>query len=119
MKYLKLSLIVPCIYLISGCDIDLNVENQNQPDKARALTSPSDIENLIGGAYNSYFYATEGWTPAHGLSVIADEQTSSWGNAGMKDLSVEPRTEYNNSTGYIKLIIFRSNGLSLVKKFLQ
>ena len=101
MKYLKLSLIVPCIYLISGCDIDLNVENQNQPDKSRALTSPSDIENLIGGAYNSYFYATEGWTPAHGLSVIADEQTSSWGNAGMKDLSVEPRTEYNNSTGYI------------------
>ncbi len=34
------------------------------------------------------------------LSTIADEISSSWANWGMRDLSAEPRYQWNNSIGY-------------------
>ncbi len=40
------------------------------------------------------------WGPALALSVAADEHTSSWTNVGMKDISSEPRTAWNNDPSY-------------------
>lgn len=98
---IKILFCLPFIF-IAGC-ADLDIQNPNEPDKDRALTSPSDIESLIGGAFNTFWYATENWTPTNGLSVVADEHTSSWGNAAMKDLSSEPRVKFDNSTSYIDI----------------
>lgn len=38
--------------------------------------------------------------PGMAMGVMADEHTSSWNNSGMRDLSSEPRNEYNNSPIY-------------------
>jgi len=101
-QYKNFNLFIISMLFIVGC-ADLSVNNPNDPDKDAALTSPSDVESLIGGAYNTVWYATENWTPTNGLSVVADEHSSSWGNAAMKDLSSEPRIEFNNTTSYIDI----------------
>jgi len=85
-----------------GCT-ELEVMNQNDPDKSDALQSSSDVESLISGSFRTYWFGTEHWTPLLGLSVVADEATSSWGNAAMKDLSSEPRTTFDNATSYMDI----------------
>ena len=103
MKNLLKSLLLSFILLaIWGC-ADLDIQNPNEPDKEQALSSPSDFENLIGGSFHTFWHAFEHWEGANGLTVIADEQTSSWGNAAMKDLSSEPRMAFVNSTAYIDI----------------
>lgn len=87
------------VVMLSGCE-DLVVQNQNEPDRERALSSPSDIETLIQGTYRTFYYAGEGYEPNFALSVSADELTSSWGNFGMQDMGSEPRTTYNNDPSY-------------------
>ncbi len=65
-----------------GCQ-DLDVINTNQPDEARALATPSDIESLIAGSFLSWHDAIEDGDPAMGLAVMSDAYTCSWGNYGM------------------------------------
>ena len=101
IKQSKLILLFTLLFIFS-C-MDLNVENINAPDADDALQSPSDVESLIGGAYFTFFNATEYWYPTNGLSVLADELTSSWGNAAMQDLSSEPRVAFNNNSAYIDI----------------
>lgn len=84
---------------MSGCE-DLAVQNQNDPDRERALTQPDDIETLIQGTFRTYYYAGESFDPTLALSVAADEQSSSWGNFGMQDMGSEPREPYNNDPSY-------------------
>lgn len=83
-----------------GCDFDLNVANKNAPDQERALSTPEDMENLLGGTYLDVFYGEHYYCPSLSLSTLGDECTSSWGNFGMRHLSSEPRAEWNNSITY-------------------
>lgn len=103
MNYLKtillLSMAVLMAAMLSSCD-DLVVENQNDPDRERALSSPGDIETLIQGTFRTYYYAGESYEPNIALSTAADELSSSWGNFGMQDISSEPRTPYDNDPSY-------------------
>lgn len=87
------------LLLLSGCK-DLSVENTNEPDRERALSSPEDLETLIKGTYRTFYYAGEGYEPNFALSVSADEISSSWGNFGMQDMGSEPRQPYNNDPSY-------------------
>jgi Tol biopolymer transport system component len=57
-------------------------------------------EGLIAGSYLAWWAATEWGNPSMALSTLADELTSSWGNFGMRDLSSEPRVEYDNTPFY-------------------
>lgn len=83
----------------TGC-ADLDVENLNAPDRERALSTPSDIETLISGAYLSVWRGSHEWTPGPALSVMGDEHSASWGNFMMKDASQEPRAAINNDPSY-------------------
>jgi hypothetical protein len=103
MKYFKkhLLLTVAALTLISfsSCN-DLSVENNNEPDQERALSSPADIETLIQGTFRTFYFSSEGYYPNIALSTAADELSSSWGNFGMRDISSEPRAPYDNDPSY-------------------
>lgn len=83
----------------AGC-ADLAVENTNQPDRERAIATPSDVETLIGSSFNSYYGGAHYWRPSAGLEVTSDRMTASWGNFAMRDLAEQPRKAYNNSPSY-------------------
>lgn len=84
-----------------ACD-DLQVENPNEPGRERALATPGDVSSLIGGAYLNYFQAVQGWGggASTAMGVTADQQSSSWGNVGMKDFGNEPRLPINNNPSW-------------------
>lgn len=85
--------------LFIGCQ-SLDVQNQNQPDEARALATPSDIESLVKSSFLGWFDGHMDAQPSMGLAVISDAYTCGWGNFGMSTLSQEPRVEFNNTSSF-------------------
>ena len=79
---------------------DLDVENPNAPDAARALASPGDVEALIGSAFYNWHLNQKSANPGWALSIASGENTSSWGNYGMQDWGTIPRMAYQNNSGY-------------------
>ena len=85
--------------LFIGCQ-NLDVQNQNQPDEARALATPGDIESLIKSSFLGWFDGHMDAEPAMGLAVISDGYSCGWGNFGMGFLGQEPRVEFNNTSAF-------------------
>lgn len=93
------------IALVAACNPDLNVTNPNQPDVARAISSGSDVRQLIGSSYNTMYLAMQGCPdsdcepdPGVATSVMADVFTMAFGNFGARFNGQEPRLAYNNSS---------------------
>ena len=85
---------------VSGCQ-DLAVENLNAPDRAVALARPADVANIIAGTFEEYWLTNQNCGDgALFFSTLADENSSSWANWGMRDMSSEPRIAWNNSPTY-------------------
>jgi starch-binding outer membrane protein, SusD/RagB family len=88
-------------WVLFGCE-DLNVPNENNPDLAKALATPEDVQTLAGGIYNTIFYGEHshnGMKPM--MAVAADNVTCSYGNFDMRWMSNEPRNlSWNNSPTY-------------------
>ncbi|MGH7501067.1 MAG: hypothetical protein ACREL7_04845 [Longimicrobiales bacterium] len=99
MRTCRAFAVLGLVYAVGACQ-DLDVLNTNLPDQARAISEPGDVESLIAGSFQTWFYGYSDYYPAWALSVAADEASSSWGNAGMRDISEEPRKQFPNSTGY-------------------
>ena len=74
MKNLKYAAMLGLFFAV-GCLDSLDVVNENDADKGNVVVTPGDVANLIGGAYLSYWLASEDWYAANGLSVAADELT--------------------------------------------
>jgi len=54
-----------------------------------------------GDLFRKWFNAVQGYqSPGMAMAVMADQYTCSWTNAGMRDLSKEPREEFNNKEDY-------------------
>ncbi len=100
MKNMRFLVVAGLTMLAVSACADLNVVNQNDPDRERALATPGDVESLISGAYRTWWFSQHGWAPGPALSVGADQHTASWGNFMMKDFSHEPRLPINNSPSY-------------------
>ncbi len=85
---------------IVGCQ-DLSVENNNAPDRTVAFAQPGDVTNLVKGTFADYWGSIQycGNGPLM-FSTIADENSSSWANWGMRDMSSEPRIAWDNSSTY-------------------
>jgi len=77
---------------------DLNVENENHPDKDIALSNSDDVESLVGGTFLNIWQAKQTMDMGLAFSTLADELTSQWGNWAIGRWSREPREEYDNST---------------------
>ncbi len=82
-----------------GCQ-DLTVDNENNPDRTRALASPQDVEKLVSDTFTRYWSANQYSSTSMPWSTIADEISSSWANWGMRDMSEEPRRSWNNDPSY-------------------
>jgi len=87
------SIVFITLGLLTYSCADLEVENLVEPDSSKALANPSDLMNLAGGAFRTFHNAMQEYSgPALAMPTMADQGTCSHGNAGMKDLSSEPRT---------------------------
>src|SRR5919106_757434 len=101
MKRFRVALLRPVMIGLAGCGLtDLDVPNENNPERERALEQAKDIENVIGSAFLVWWEGTQYSTPAWALSTAADEGTMSWGNFGMQQLSSEPRVEWPNEPSF-------------------
>ena len=92
------ALAVLLIFGLTGCQ-DLAVENENSPDRTIALARPGDVEALVAETFTNYWSATQ-WCEAMLWTTIADENSSSWANWGMRDMASEPRIAWDNSSAY-------------------
>jgi hypothetical protein len=103
---------VALIAFAAGCNPDLNVTNPNEPDVERAISTPSDVRQLIGSSYNTWFHGMQGCAvlpcePVPGIAagVMSDAMTMAYGNYGARFNGQEPRLAYNNSSaagdGYV------------------
>jgi hypothetical protein len=92
MRGVRRILALPAALLVVVACADLDVENLNDPDRERALATPGDVETLISGAYQAWWYVQNSYY-SYGMasSVMADMHSASWGNSMMKDASQEPR----------------------------
>lgn len=87
----------------SGCKKNiLDVPNENDPDFKKVYAKGEDVENVAAGLFNTVFHGEHDFTGVQMMmAVAADHATCSWGNAGMRDMSWEPRNfGWNNSPSY-------------------
>ncbi len=106
MKWARIGSAALLAFSLAACDslselTELEVVNENNPDRLRALQEAGDIESLISSgfliAYNGqYDYGSA----ALALSAAGDETSCSWGNAGLQQLSSEPRVEWPNEPSW-------------------
>ncbi|MGH7602569.1 MAG: hypothetical protein ACRENK_01075 [Gemmatimonadaceae bacterium] len=93
------------VLFTSACN-NLDVTNPNNPDVARALASPSDVQSLAQSTVRSWYMTSVSagpddngdLTPYHFGSVTSDVTTGNFGNFGMRFNNLEPRIPYGNSS---------------------
>ena len=100
MRIFKILALTGVLASVGIACTDLAVVNFNDPDRQRAIQTPTDVEALISGSFNSVFWSYQGSYPNCPLSVAANAHSSSWGNWGMRDSSEEPRIAFNNDPSY-------------------
>lgn len=98
MKRIIYSLMLLFIFVMTGCQ-ELAVENENSPDRIKALAEPGDVETLGSDTF------TQNWErqwcgESFMLTTMSDEISSAWANWGMRDMSSEPRIAWNNDPSY-------------------
>ncbi|PYP16719.1 MAG: hypothetical protein DMD54_09700 [Gemmatimonadetes bacterium] len=83
-----------------ACKDTLVVEDQNDPDRNRALSRPSDVESFIGSTYAQIQNATLGGSNDDlqtQLQVMGMENTSALANFAMGPRGAIPRTPIENT----------------------
>lgn len=99
MRILTYSLALLVMVGLVGCQ-DLSVDNPNNPDRNLALAAPADVEALVASTFTEWWAATQWCDGSMMLGTMADEWACSWANWGMRDMSSQPRVEWNNSPSY-------------------
>ena len=90
--------------ILSSCttfETDLYVENLENPDDKILASDPIALEATAASLFRGWYMSVSDYSgPALALSTMADATSCSWGNAGMRDLSSEPRVAFNNTSAY-------------------
>jgi hypothetical protein len=98
----KLSLLTVGIAVsLVGCNADLGVPNNNNPDIDKALARPGDVESFILGSYGQMQQAAFGVNGSimPSLLTMSFENASGLANWGMGPRSAMPRAAIANSRG--------------------
>ena len=108
---MRRKLTLPVLALVLGAaGCDLQVDNPNEPDRARALAGPDDVETLIASSYLKVWEIGHYWTNANfAFNHMSSRHTATWGNMGMNDLGREPREPLPNQASYRPSYIFEAN----------
>jgi len=86
------------VVVLSGC-MDLQVDNITQPDRGRALADTGDLEELIAGAFNSWWTSQSASAGmGNSLSGVAGQHSQWAGNFGFGFLHQIPRPVLPNAT---------------------
>lgn len=108
MRFIKTIALAGVLAMAGTACADLDVENLNNPDRQRVVSTPQDVEGLIAGSFRSWWSATQYSAPSSALSTAADAHSSSWGNWGMRDFGWEPRKEIDNTPQYNNLFVLET-----------
>ena len=87
---------------MAACKEPLLVDNENQPDRARALSRPTDVETFVANSYNTINNATLGGSNdalQPGLLVMGLESYSGNSNFDMNTRGAIPRQRLDNTRG--------------------
>ena len=91
------------VALLAGCKATdtLNVENKDQPDVARALSTPDGIAAVLSGGFSQIFGASHASTTGitEAAMVISLESYGSVANFGMNLRATIPRLPIDNGRG--------------------
>jgi hypothetical protein len=99
MKYSKFLGFIILLLFSAGCDIE--VPNLNQPERERVLATGSDVLSLIGGSYNSLYYALTDYDGIGMLLSVTSFQHSGYpANSGMEVYGRIPRVPIDNSPAH-------------------
>lgn len=101
-------LVFALMFFLSGCDglADLDVENQNAPNRSEALANPDDVVSLLSGGYRSFYQGIYGnggtgvpsfYAPGPHLDGFADAQTMTNAFESLWTPSQEPKVRLQNS----------------------
>jgi hypothetical protein len=102
MKWARFGSMALLAFGLTACDslselTELQVVNENNPERARALQQAGDVESLIASGFNITYNASVTYTGSSlMLSAGADETSCSWGNTGLYMFSIEPREAWPN-----------------------
>lgn len=100
-KILPLALFLALFSSCQKMSTDLEVDSKNDPDVKTLASDPVALQAAASDVFHNWFMAISDYNgPGGAMKTMADEATCSWGNMGMKDLSSEPRTAFNNSPSY-------------------
>ncbi|HKO16289.1 MAG TPA: hypothetical protein VJU87_08620 [Gemmatimonadaceae bacterium] len=80
----------------AACSQDLNVTNPNNPDVARAIANPGDVQSLAVSSVQAWYVGSNEVDPWVMLNVTGDLQTMNYGNFGARFNNLEPRIAYAN-----------------------
>jgi hypothetical protein len=90
-----------CAFLLLGAVVscvDMNVQNPNAPDAARAFTA-ENVAATVGGAYTTWL-GTQGYSSSTALlSVAAGQHNTPWSCCGTEYFSRFPRQGTQNEPG--------------------
>lgn len=84
---------------IVGCQ-DLSIDNENDPDRRRSLTTPEDISNIISTSWLKYWNMThQNYASAAPMPQFGDEATNTFSSYMFGQ---EPRQSFpnNDATGF-------------------
>jgi len=84
---------------LTACEKNLVVQDLNQPDQARALASPTDVENLIVSQFRNIHNTTDGTSVGLEFQLECNgmENASSLGNAESGKYCGLPRVPVDNT----------------------
>lgn len=85
------------LVLSAACTQDLNVTNPNNPDIARALATPADVQSLASSSVQSWYIPATEVDPWIMLNTTGDLNTMNFGNFGARFNNLQPRIAYANS----------------------
>ena len=103
----KIKLIIPVLALFAmfmSCEdfnTDLEVPNLESPDDTILSSDPVALSATSEGIIQNWFMTVHSTVaPGAAMQTMADISSCSWGNFGMRDLSIEPRASFNNTSAY-------------------
>jgi hypothetical protein len=68
----------------AGCSGDLDVENPNAPDAARAFSDPATIGAVAGGTIRTWLITRQDYNSGLLINAMADGFTASWNNFNLR-----------------------------------
>lgn len=114
----KLRTAIPLLLLAAGavflasCDgvADLDVENENAPDRQRAVTDPGDVVSILNGAYRSFYegvyesfaagIGTQSYAPGPHFDMMGAATTTTNAVSDFVGYSAKPMGQIQNTSGY-------------------